>query len=54
MHRAIYPDGTFRTLLRIPNYSFSWQLTDTPEKRYCGCHGEKSTKTSSVPKPVSN
>lgn len=30
-YRAIYPDGTSRTLLRVPHYSFNWQLTYTPE-----------------------
>ena len=25
--RAIYPNGETETLLRVPNYSFSWQLS---------------------------
>lgn len=30
-YKAIYPDGTTKTLLRVPHYSFSWQLTYIPE-----------------------
>jgi hypothetical protein len=30
-YKAIYPDGTSQTLLRVPHYSFSWQLAYIPE-----------------------
>ncbi len=29
--KATFPDGATKTLLRVPNYSFSWQLTYLPE-----------------------
>ncbi len=30
-YKAIYPDGTSQILLRVPHYSFSWQLAYIPE-----------------------
>ena len=31
-YRAVYPTGETQTLLRVPAYSFSWQLSYLPEK----------------------
>ena len=31
-YRAVYPTGETQTLLRVPAYSFSWQLSYKPEK----------------------
>ncbi len=31
-YRAVYPTGESETLLNVPNYSFSWQLTYIPVK----------------------
>jgi len=31
-YRAVYPTGESETLLNVPNYSFSWQLTYLPVK----------------------
>ena len=31
-YRVVYPDGRRETILAVPNYSFSWQLTYVPEK----------------------
>ena len=31
-YRAVYPTGEKETLLKVPNYSFSWQLSYYPVK----------------------
>jgi len=31
-YRLVFPDGRTEEILKVPNYSFSWQLTYVPEK----------------------
>jgi len=40
-YRAVYPTGETETLLNVPNYSFSWQLTYFPERELVVPKGTK-------------
>ena len=60
-YRAVYPTGEKETLLRVPNYSFSWQLTYFPEKELivpkgtkleCTAHYDNSANNPNNPDPT--
>ena len=60
-YRAIYPTGETQTLLRVPAYSFSWQLSYLPEKPIllpkgtkieCTAHFDNSANNPHNPDPA--
>ena len=59
-YRAVYPTGEKETLLSVPNYSFSWQLTYFPVKELvvpkgtkieCTAHYDNSANNPNNPDP---
>ncbi len=59
-YRAVYPTGEKETLLNVPNYSFSWQLTYFPVKELvvpkgtkieCTAHFDNSANNPNNPDP---
>ncbi|MDQ6676247.1 MAG: thiol-disulfide isomerase [Acidobacteriota bacterium] len=59
--RAVYPTGETETLLKVPNYSFSWQLTYFPVKDLvvpkgskieCIAHYDNSANNPNNPDPT--
>ncbi len=60
-YRAVYPTGETQILLRVPAYSFSWQLTYLPEKPIvlpkgtkieCTAHFDNSANNKYNPDPA--
>ncbi len=60
-YRAVYPTGEKETLLDVPNYSFSWQLTYFPAKELvvpkgtrieCTAHYDNSANNKDNPDPT--
>ena len=58
--KALYPEGEFQTLLRVPNYSFSWQLVyysasdiviPKGTKLHCTAHFDNSANNRWNPDP---
>ena len=59
-YKAIYPTGESQILLRVPNYSFSWQLVYEPQKDivipkgtkiHCTAHYDNSANNPNNPDP---
>jgi hypothetical protein len=60
-YTAIYPTGESQTLLKVPNYSFSWQLVYWPQtdvvipkgtKLHCVAHYDNSANNKYNPDPT--
>lgn len=60
-YRAVYPTGEKETLLKVPNYSFNWQLTYKPVKDLvvpkgtkieCTAHYDNSANNPNNPDPT--
>ena len=60
-YQAIYPTGETQTLLKVPNYSFSWQLVYVPSgdiiipkgtKLHCTAHFDNSANNPANPDPT--
>ena len=60
-YRAVYPTGEKETLLKVPNYSFSWQLSYYPAKDLvmpkgtkieCTAHYDNSANNPNNPDPT--
>lgn len=60
-YRAVYPTGEKETLLKVPNYSFNWQLTYKPVKDLvvpkgtkieCTAHYDNSPNNPNNPDPT--
>jgi hypothetical protein len=60
-YRAVYPTGETETLLKVPNYSFNWQLTYKPVKDLvvpkgtrieCTAHYDNSPNNPNNPDPT--
>jgi len=54
LFRAVYPTGEAETLLNVPNYSFSWQLTYFPERELRVPKGTKLECTAHYDNSVNN
>jgi hypothetical protein len=60
-YKAVYPTGESQVLLRVPNYSFSWQLIYLPQgdivvpkgtKNHCTAHFDNSANNPYNPDPT--